>query len=209
MQEAQRVSQLVRITSEHTSLVHTTSGWLFDGRQHDAAEFLHTILDNLHSLSLGYWKTRKSVPEGIIVNEEGNSPIHIDSQVCSTAQQMLDLWAGHDTARALILDSENVCIALPRFTGGPKNADPIELSDRLNIPFFPDHTDTVSWAIYSLEALIIHQGSEATSGHCRAVVRKGTAWHIGDDARPPKECLLSDACIQTESYLLFLKRSGS
>ena len=54
MQEAQRVSQLVRITSEHTSLVHITSGWLFDGRQHDAAEFLHTILGNLHPLSLGY-----------------------------------------------------------------------------------------------------------------------------------------------------------
>ena len=208
MQEAQRVSQLVRITSEHTSLVHITSGWLFDGRQHDAAEFLHKILGNLHPLSLGYWETRKSVPEGIR-NEEGNSPIHIDSQVCSTAQQMLDLWAGQDTARALILDSENVCIALPRFTGGPKNADPIELSDQLSIPFFPDHTDTVSWATYSLEALIIHQGSEATSGHYRAVVRKGSAWHIGDDARPPKECLLSDACIQTESYVLFLKRSGS
>ena len=135
--------------------------------------------------------------------------IHIDSQVCSTAQQMLDLRAGQDTARALILDSENVCIALPRFTGGPKNADPIELSDQLSIPFFPDHTDTVSWATYSLEALIIHQGSEATSGHYRAVARKGSAWHIGDDARPPKQCLLSDACTQTESYVLFLKRSGS
>ena len=48
LQEAQRVSQLVRITPEHTSLVHITSGWLFDGRQHDAAEFLHTILGNLH-----------------------------------------------------------------------------------------------------------------------------------------------------------------
>ena len=173
MQEVQRVSQLVRITSEHTSLVHITSGWFFDGRQHDAAEFLHKIFGNLHPISLGYWETRKSVPEGIIVNEEGNSPIHIDSQVCSTAQQMLDLWAGQDTARALILDSENVCIALPRFTGGPKNADPIELSDQLSIPFFPDPTDTVSWATYSLEALIIHQGSEATSGHYRAVVRKG------------------------------------
>ena len=116
---------------------------------------------------------------------------------------MLDLWAGQDTARVLILDnSENVCIA-------PKNADPIELSDQLSIPFFPDHTDTVSWATYSLEALFIHQGSEATSGHYRAVVRKGSAWHIGDDARPPKECLLTDACIQTESYVLFLKRSGS
>ena len=77
---------------------------------------------------------------------------------------MLDLWAGQDTARALILDSENVCIALPRFTGGRKNADPIELSDQLSIPFFPDHTDTVSWATYSLEALIIHQGSEGHFG---------------------------------------------
>ena len=122
---------------------------------------------------------------------------------------MLDLWAGQDTARALIHDSENVCIALPRFTGGPKNVDPIELSDQLSIPFFPAHTDTVSWATYNLDALIIYQGSEATSGHYRAVVRKGSAWHIGDNARPPQECLLSDACIQTESYALFLKRSES
>ena len=36
--------------------------------------------------------------------------------------------------------------------------DPIELSDQLSIPFFPDHTDTVSWATYDLSALIIHQG---------------------------------------------------
>ena len=83
MREALRVSQLVRITPEHTSLVNVTSGWQFDGRQHDAAEFLHTVFGNLHPLTFGYWESRKSVPEGVIVNEEGNSPIHIDSQVCA------------------------------------------------------------------------------------------------------------------------------
>ena len=154
-----------------------------------------------------YWETRESVPEGIIVNEGRNFPYTYRFTGLPHGSTDAGPVGGQDKARALIQDSGIVCIALPRFTGDPRMWIQLNYQISSASHSFPDHTDTVSWATYDHSALIIHQGLEATSGHYRAVVRKGSSWHIGDDARPPQECTLSDSCVQTDSYVLFLKRS--
>ena len=58
---------------------------------------------------------------------------------------------------------------------------------------------------YSLEALIIHQGPSADSGHYRAAVKAGDEWYLGDDALAPSACALTDCLLTTGSYLLSSK----
>ena len=80
LREATRVSQLVRITPEHSALSTVTAGWHFDGGQHDAAEFLLRMSRNLAPHFQNSWETRKEVPEGVIVDEEGSFQFTLTSR---------------------------------------------------------------------------------------------------------------------------------
>ena len=95
------------------------------------------------------------------------------------------------------------CLALP---AGEKDLRTIQLEPSVLVPFFHSNTPEVTWEKYSLEALIIHQGPSADSGHYRAAVRAGDEWYLGDDALAPSACALNDSRLTTGSYLLFLKQ---
>ena len=206
LREATRVSQLVRITPEHSALSTVTSGWHFDGGQHDAAEFLLRMSRNLAPHFQNSWETRKEVPEGVIVDEEGSLPIHIDVPLQDSLQQIICSWARQEHTHALLPSPDVVCVSLPRFTGGEKDLRAIQLEPSVSVPFFHSSTPEVTWEEYSLEALIIHQGPSADSGHYRAAVRAGDEWYLGDDAMAPSACALNDSLLTTGSYLLFLKQ---
>ena len=206
LREATRVSQLVRITPEHSALSTVTSGWHFDGGQHDAAEFLLRMSRNLAPHFQNSWETRKEVPEGVIVDEEGSLPIHIDVPLQDSLQQIICSWARQEHTHALLPLPDVVCVSLPRFTGGEKDLRKIQLEPSVLVPFFHSNTPEVTWEKYSLEALIIHQGPSADSGHYRAAVRAGDEWYLGDDALAPSTCALNDSRLTTGSYLLFLKQ---
>ena len=206
LREATRVSQLVRITPEHSALSTVTSGWHFDGGQHDAAEFLLRMSRNLAPHFQNSWETRKEVPEGVIVDEEGSLPIHIDVPLQDSLQQIICSWARQEHTHALLPSPDVVCVSLPRFTGGEKDLRAIQLEPSVSVPFFHSSTPEVTWEEYSLEALIIHQGPSADSGHYRAAVRAGDEWYLGDDALAPSACALNDSLLTTGSYLLFLKQ---
>ena len=47
LQPTDRLSKLVRITPERSTFNTITAGWVFDGRQHDASEFLLQVFQNL------------------------------------------------------------------------------------------------------------------------------------------------------------------
>ena len=117
LREATRVSQLVRITPEHSALSTVTSGWHFDGGQHDAAEFLLRMSRNLAPHFQNSWETRKEVPEGVIVDEEGSLPIHIDVPLQDSLQQIICSWARreHTHTRCYHCQMSSVChcLALP------------------------------------------------------------------------------------------------
>ena len=97
-------------------------------------------------------------------------------------------------------------MSLPRFTGGEKDLRAIQLEPTVSVPFFHSSTPEVTWEEYSLEAIIIHQGPSADSGHYRAAVKAGDEWYLGDDALAPSACALTDCLLTTGSYLLFLKQ---
>ena len=107
---------------------------MFDGRQHDASEFLLKDFQNLQAMSFGSWETRSPVPEGIIVDEEGVAPIHIDSTISSTVQQMLDNRTGKPKVHALLQDTPIVCVALPRFADRTKVHERIALAETISLP---------------------------------------------------------------------------
>ena len=206
LREATRVSQLVRITPEHSALSTVTAGWHFDGGQHDAAEFLLRMSRNLAPHFQNSWETRKEVPEGVTVDEEGSLPVHIDVPLQDSLQQIIRSWARQEHTHALLPSPGVVCVALPRFTGGEKDLRAIQLEPTVSVPFFHSSTPEVTWEEYSLEALIIHQGPSADSGHYRAAVKAGDEWYLGDDALAPSACALTDCLLTTGSYLLFLKQ---
>ena len=206
LREATRVSQLVRITPEHSALSTVTAGWHFDGGQHDAAEFLLRMSRNLAPHFQNSWETRKEVPEGVIVDEEGSLPVHIDVPLQDSLQQIIRSWARQEHTHALLPSPGVVCVSLPRFTGGEKDLRAIQLEPTVSVPFFHSSTPEVTWEEYSLEALIIHQGPSADSGHYRAAVKAGDEWYLGDDALAPSACALTDCLLTTGSYLLFLKQ---
>eukprot|EP00439_Symbiodinium_sp_Y106_P055449 s2689_g7.t1 len=152
------------------------------------------------------WETRKEVPEGVIVDEEGSLPIHIDVPLQDSLQQIICSWARQEHTHALLPSPDVVCVPLPRFTDGEKDLRAVQLEPSVSVPFFHSSTPEVTWEEYSLEALIIHQGPSADTGHYRAAVRAGDEWYLGDDALAPSACALNDSQLTTGSYLLFLKQ---
>ena len=123
------------------SLEQITRGWSFDGRQHDAAEFLLKILPNLHPHQLGSWETRAPIEAGVIVDEEGTAPIHLDVQVDNSFPQMLQPW----TLQALLKPTQHAYIALPRFVGRRENCAAVTLHESSRLPFFAGAELMVVW----------------------------------------------------------------
>ena len=119
LREATRVSQLVRITPEHSALSTVTSGWHFDGGQHDAAEFLLRMSRKLAPHFQNSWETRKEVPEGVIVDEEGSLPIHIDVPLQDSLQQIICSWARQEThTRASAIPRCSLCVTASLYRRG-------------------------------------------------------------------------------------------
>ena len=206
LQPVDRLSKLVRITPEHSTLNTITAGWVFDGRQHDASEFLVQVFQNLQPMSFGSWETRSSVPEGIIVDEEGTAPIHVDSKVSPTVQQMIDAWTGQSKVHALLRATSTVCVALPRFVERTKIRERIALAETISLPVFLGHDAEVALCTYYLRSVILHIGSETTSGHYRALVGRAGEWFLDDDSQPPVSMPLSEAIIEESCCILFLEK---
>ena len=55
------------------------------------------------------WETRKEVPEGVIVDEEGSLPIHIDVPLQDSLQQIIRSWARQEHTHALLPSPGVVC----------------------------------------------------------------------------------------------------
>ena len=176
---------------------------MFDGRQHDASEFLLKDFQNLQAMSFGSWETRSPVPEGIIVDEEGVAPIHIDSTISSTVQRMLDNRTGKPKVHALLQDTPIVCVALPRFADRTKVHERIALAETISLPVFSGHNARVEYHTYSLRSVILHIGPETTSGHYRALVGRAGQWFLGDDSKPPVSMPLSEITIEENCCILF------
>ena len=205
LQEAYRASQLARITPEHHILAAVIRGWSFDGNQHDSAEFLSAILQNLPGLQVCSWETRSPMEAGYVVDEEGLSPIFLTAPVSDDLQYMIEQWSSQLPVRALITAERVAFLALPRYVGDGKNNTPIRLQEQLSLPVFEAEGSVVTWHPFSLRAGVIHLGEVPTSGHYRSFVSNATQWFLADDSHPPAACSLTDPLITGNVYMLLLE----
>ena len=93
-------------------------------------------------------------------DEEGTTSIHIDSQVSSTLQQIIDAWAYQTKVHALLQPTPTICVTLPRFVDRAKIRDHITLAKTVSLPVFSGFDTAVSSHTYCLRSAILHIGSE-------------------------------------------------
>ena len=98
---------------------------------------------------------------------------------------MIDAWTGQFKVHALLRATPTVCVALPRFVERTKIRERIALAETISLPVFRGHDAEVALCTYYLRSVILHIGSETTSGHYRALVGKAGQWFLGDNSKPP------------------------
>ena len=123
-----------------------------------------------------------------------------------TIQQMINSWTGQSKVHTLLRATPTVCIALPRFVERTKICDRITLAETISLPVFQGHDAEVTFCTYYLRSVILHIGSETTSGHYRALAGQAGQWFLADDSKPPVGMPLSEAIIEENSCILFLEQ---
>lgn len=194
-------------------------------QQHDAHEFALAFVDRLPAAlrELFEWQFAQRV----ICNEcETETTGLLLETLClltpaaATLDQVMETdlsWqnfkkncanCGYDVARrqwTLVHAPTIACIALKRYafdreTGVvSKNEAPVTVSTEL----------TLQSQRYDLRAIVTHDGDSPTSGHYKAVTRRGNGWVEFDDKqiRGLSARFLAQKAITMQSYLLFYARS--
>ena len=158
--------------------------WVFDGRQHDAAEFASVLLHGL-GLDVVTWQARVLADHRAPPFHTGSLPLVLplvgDScllQDCIQAWHLQDYAYGVDTwpAPALLL------LQAARQIDGRKLGTQIWPEDRVMVPFF-DPDGGVRWVFYEVRAVVEHHGESVDCGHYRSVLRCAAGWMHTDDER--------------------------
>ena len=172
---------------------------LFDRRQapqmqHDVAEYIFHVVGSFRPPSFaGTWATRRLLPEGLAVVEEGVtiSPIQvpIPGEVF-LLQDAIDDWHCNGAVTALVDPPAAIHIQLERYQARAgriqKRADCLCLAERIfRMPTFSDGVQT-SYTLYQLMAVHIHLGPTPAHGHYRCLVwhPRKRCWFITEDGVP-------------------------
>ena len=176
--------------------------WVFDGRQHDAAEFALAFLGGL-GLTFGMWETRRLAGEQIDVLEQGQQPLGLEIHGRTPALEgLIARWHRQDSTRALVDVPEVLVLQLARYRAGRKLHNRVVIPRLVRVPVFTDGMQT-RWALFRLMAVVEHIGNSLDCGHYRAVLRIGTQWWHTDDscAAIPVEWSIE---FERRAYLLWL-----
>ena len=192
---------------------HLLSGWRLDGRQHDAAEFLHHLSRwPLGSAQPVPWQGRTDGQ--VEISDTGATPLYLPlpSGARTSLAGCMELWSESGFQRGLLWHPEILAVVLGRWQGAVKNSAPCIWRQTIQVPAWTDGQRR-SYQPYRVSSGTFHLGQDLTSGHYRAFWEQSSpdpsnpeVW-LSDDFQSPQ--LASPAMLATverEFYLLFLVR---
>ena len=183
----------------HKALQFLRTQWSRPNIQHDIVEFATCFLaQSATTYLLGQWEARESVDSVVHSTDVGN---HV---MLDFANNKVKRISAHLLMKAWEEDGANIrafCVAPPciliqinRFARTPSGrmvkhrASVDHLSDDLNVPVF-HRTGTLqrTYALYKLQAVVLHHGASTTRGHytCCLLQKDPDGYWLCDDNVEP------------------------
>ena len=188
------------------------------GRQQDAIDFLCYLLPLLMPSFLHCgWITRPAFHTDVsdlrLADEKGHrfQPLRLvftDLNLQSSSlQTLVDSW--HDSlglCRAFTEASPCKCITIDRAIP-PYNfkcAQALQIGNgNINLPVFTS-TGDITHHSYSICAVVLHIGTDPSSGHYRCAVRNGPQWFVYEDGQLPDQLHMLSNVHETQISMLWL-----
>ncbi|CAE7255404.1 Eci1 [Symbiodinium sp. CCMP2592] len=204
-----------------------TRDWQEPHRQHDVAEFAQFLVSALGITNvMMHFQARVQTDQGIdILPSESSAVLRLPLTAGSTdVQGLINLWSTQGHVQALNEPLPRLAVVqIARFAESSKDCTPIDCQRTVHIPMFSGpELDTIAVA-FTLEAVCLHRGAQATQGHYRAllvaeasVTRATSSDHVGalpqslhtyltDDGvcASPATLTARESLLQAEGYVLF------
>ena len=200
-QQAVTASTCLSLTSQ-LLMRSILPAWVFDGRQHDAAEFAMAFFGGL-GLMFGQWQARVIEDGQLVVSLQGIQPLVLAMHGAEPTHELLvRRWHRQQHLHALTDVPGVLLLQLARYADGRKLHTRVIHPRYVRIPVFSEGL-SVQWELFRLVAVVEHIGSTLDSGHYRAVLRSDDQWWHTDDFSAAVPARWSRS-FEQRSYLLLL-----
>ena len=191
-------------------------GWRQPTHQHDAAEFLQHLCQQVDCTALrGGWEARHRGAESCNITDEQFTCPHLRLQLARPfqVQDAIMKWHQQDSVHAFTRPPDTLIIQVSRFLhterGIRKTRQSFQLQKKVHIPVFTDHAGSIEQIPYQLCGGVLHIGKVVTAGHYQAFYFPGDSEDIwsshlvhDDDNQAILGTAATQQAITTNCYLL-------